>query len=669
MRISNILAKFFSPKNLTSKSSDLPFSDFSSGWQSLTGLKPYETIPTKDALGLIESYKGWVYVAVSKIAENFASNEWYLESKTSDKEVTSSKILDIFLDPNDDYSFTEILELTQIHLLLTGDAFWYLPVTKLNFTKIIILRPDLVIKNYDSKRLLTSYTYQGQTMSVEEVIQFRVGNPMMSGRGFAPLKAGESSQNIWEFIQKWNSEFFYNSAMVNGVIEGDRIMDFDTAKQIKDKWNENFRGISQSNQTAVLPFGIKYHPIGTNPRDADFMNADAMARDFILSLYGLPKAIVGMTTDYNKANIEGAEYIYAKHTIEPILRKFADQLNKKFIPRFDKNVKFEFESPIPEDKLKKAEVLEKMKWFITPNEARAEMELDPIEGGDEISKETPKNQSPDQKSEDSKKKVENSISTIYLRGEEAKKSSKNPPTEQEIENLIQTKENILAQKMSNWFGMVEKKLFGKIEKSLITKATEDFIDPAIFLDLSEILQETFKKYSFQTSKDFWKIQDEYFQETLKFDEDNIRVAVEMSANKFANQVSTSVLSELNNIFMRVIKEGASPQKAMSELKKQFPDFAKSRIKTIAQTEVSSIHNKIAVERYKFAGIEKYRWKHRTATGKERQSHVALNGKIINLAIGEKVMGEVGLLRYPHDPEALAGDVVNCRCRIEPVFEE
>ena len=103
-------------------------------------------------------------------------------------------------------------------------------------------------------------------------------------------------------------------------------------------------------------------------------------------------------------------------------------------------------------------------------------------------------------------------------------------------------------------------------------------------------------------------------------------------------------------------------KLRGSLKRAFGD-RDARALAIARTETNRATNAARHESMVANGVEKHEW-WSSRDSHVRSSHVELDGQI--RAIGEEFKPG---LKFPLDPDAPAGEVINCRCKARPVIED
>lgn len=366
---------------------------------ALFGFVQRQVAPKRNERGFVNAYKGWVYSAVTAIADEVATIDLRLMMRTSEGpvDVTEAGLapMELLYNPNPVFSFSDLIQLHQTYLDLVGRAFWYTPLTVGGKPgRILPMIPYRVQVVRDKQNIIAGYVYtdeKGQKVpfDVDEVLfdrEIDPNDPYHGGYGTA--FAADIAIDTWEYASRWNKDFFYNSAIPEGVLSTDQALSDEQFKRLKDEWNENHRGLSNARKTAVLEKGLMYHSVATSPKDMDFHNLKTDTRDEILGVFRVPRTVVGITDDVNRANAEATDYVFSKRVVSPRMRKLVDFLNKHYLPRFKMsgNYEFHYSDPTPRDLTAKVdrETRAIAGGLKTPDESRAEFDLPKVQGGDQV---------------------------------------------------------------------------------------------------------------------------------------------------------------------------------------------------------------------------------------------------------------------------------------------
>lgn len=352
--------------------------------------------------GKISNYlkqaKGWIYACVNVIADEIAGTQVRLKKFENDdvEEIFDHPVLDLLYRANTVTTKFDLIKLTFQFLELTGEAPWFLSFKGGKPVNIILLRPERlsIIPGKDGE-MVGGYKYivygvKGREeieLDPFEVVPIRYTDPDLPLRGKGPLQAIQETVMADDYAEGWNKSFFKNSASPSSVLESDKVLAKEVRARLETKLRQNYEGYNNAHKTMILEAGLKFKPLSISQKDMDFIEQQRFNRDKILAIFRVPRTVLGITDDVNRANAEATDYVFAKRTVKPKLHGFEEQLNEFLVPLFDKTGKLylEFDDPVPENvelKIKIADGVQK--GYMTVNEARELFNLDAIEGGDEL---------------------------------------------------------------------------------------------------------------------------------------------------------------------------------------------------------------------------------------------------------------------------------------------
>ena len=354
--------------------------------------------PLKNAEEYLKAYTGYSFTAISSIAEEVASVDLnlyklkFIKGQPKPELILQHEALSVLHYVNSLTTLYDMIETTQIYLELTGEAFWVILKQNQKPREMWLLRPDWVKIVPDPKEIIRHYTYhpggrfnEKVIIPRENMIHFKNFHPLNPYRGKGSVQAAALPLDIHTFAQEYNRNFFFNSAIPSLVFTTDKKLSEKAIKRFVNQWQASYGGRSKSNKIAFLGGGLKLDKVSQGAKELDFATQQRMMRDDILAVFKVPKSILGLTEDVNRANAEATNRAFMERVITPRMRKFVGHLNEFYLPMFgDNSLFFDFTDPAPEDvelKLKKYENALKYGWM-TPNEVRQAENLEPLEGGD-----------------------------------------------------------------------------------------------------------------------------------------------------------------------------------------------------------------------------------------------------------------------------------------------
>jgi HK97 family phage portal protein len=384
----------------------------------------------------LSAYQDWVYAAAHTIAEQSASIDFrafvnnskaknasiaskfftnperinkYLHSTTSElvtkdgkvekinmpqlEELEASPVLDLLNNPNPYMSRFEFLEITFLHMELTGNCFWAINRDKKGKpNELWPLMPQFVSIVPDKENFIIGYVYNVNNDNIpfapDDIIHHKYANPSDLRYGMSTVQAAARAIDTDVHAGDYNRKFFYNSAQPDAVLYTDAEIDEKMYKRLVSQWRDTFGGTANSHRTAILENGLKYQPRVLTQKDMDFLAGRNFNRDMILGIFGVPKGILGLDESMSRANLEAAQYGFMKGKIRPKMERLCDRITQDLAVQFDKKLIVNFTDPVPADKEfllneKKTSLggTTTIPWR-TPNEVRAQDGDEPIPGGD-----------------------------------------------------------------------------------------------------------------------------------------------------------------------------------------------------------------------------------------------------------------------------------------------
>lgn len=348
----------------------------------------------------LSSMTGWVFSAVSAIADEVASINLKLYQQNDDgttEEVLDHKILDVLYKVNSYTTKFDHLWLTQASLELTGEAPWLIERDVFGEPEsIYLLRPDMITPIADRDKLISGYSYRTDmsgrvvTLGTKDIMFLKYPSPLNQFRGSGTLAAAARTVDIDDEAEKWNLKFFENSARPDAVltIPGMSQMTEEQKDKLKKSLKEKYQGTDKAHNLMVLFGDMKLDKFGFNASEMDFLEQQKFSRDKILGIFRVPKAIVAQTDGVNFASAKAAQYTFSRFTINPKDERIIQQLNEFFIPLFknSENLFLDFDNPVVDDEAEKINKYNSAitNGWMTRNEVRALENLEPIMGGDYI---------------------------------------------------------------------------------------------------------------------------------------------------------------------------------------------------------------------------------------------------------------------------------------------
>ena len=321
-------------KNKTNKSKTKNFRDRSGIWINLFG-------GDSDASNWETT---WVNTGVSCRAENFAKGNIFLyrDSRGKVGEVKTHPFLDIIKKNNSyEQSFYEILYLISCNLDVYGKSFVYAVPNGVGkpVEFVLLPTPNVTILFNSAKTEIVGYEYRSGSgtnpikYSADEIIYFRLPSLTNSFAGTPTIKSLEKVIDVDNYQQMFQIKSFKNDGRVNTVIEVPAETELsDEAWEALTKMQASKVGIENSNSNMILTGGAQYKDMKITNRELDYADSREVTRDEILGKLRVPKTIVGLAENSNRATSQAEMTSFIENVIKPLSRFIVDKFNS-FIKR------------------------------------------------------------------------------------------------------------------------------------------------------------------------------------------------------------------------------------------------------------------------------------------------------------------------------------------------
>lgn len=287
-----------------------------------------------------------VYVCIQKRSSALSSLPIKLykgTDKNKRKEVITGGARTLLDSVNPWMTLDRLLTVTEQHLCLSGQAFWFLERGKGGTrppTEIWAVRPDLVKIVPDSKNFIAGFMLHPENggepiaYSTDEVIWFAYPHPKDPYAGLAPLSAARLAADTASAAMHSNKAIFANGTRVGGVLSpaDNGTITPDQAKELQQMFTK-FKGASKAHLMAVLAYNVKFQQWNMTPKDAEFLGALDLTLEEIARAFGIaPDLLGGSKRTYQ--NAPEARYAFWADTIMSEARFLQNVITERLLPMF-----------------------------------------------------------------------------------------------------------------------------------------------------------------------------------------------------------------------------------------------------------------------------------------------------------------------------------------------
>ena len=209
-------------------------------------------------------------------------------------------------------------------------------------------------------------------------------------KGLSAIRYGVQSMGAGLAADETAARFFGSGMSLSGIIESDQTLDPHQRVQLQEMLDE-YASSSRSWKVLMLEAGLKWSDAQLNPEDAQMLETRRFSIEDCCRWFGTPPIVIGHSTSGQTMWGTGVEQIllsWMSQGLNPVMRRIEATIRKDLIGRTRGRVYAEWnrEGILQMDAKAKSEFLQKMVngGIMTPNEARAKLNLSPIEGGEHL---------------------------------------------------------------------------------------------------------------------------------------------------------------------------------------------------------------------------------------------------------------------------------------------
>ena len=683
-------------------------------WATITGRKEYPfTFPTwrtGDPIFPIVNFDTFVadgynrnelvYACISLVASNAATaplRAW--KTVEGNRVPVEHPLIDLLNKPNPSQSRYEFFEMTDTFQNLEGNAF----IVKLP-DELWLARPDrmrqVIVDNGLAGYVYIREDYGRIPFLPDEVIHAKMPNPGDPydgmGRGLPPLNVAARATDVDNKATDFLSAFFKNAAVPYGMLTTKNILEDDEVTRIRARLSEQYAGSNRWHEMMILDAEASYQKLGADISEIAWPDLRKVTETRICMAFKVPPIMVGAQAGLERStfsNTEQSEKALWNQKIIPDNERIASAFTNAYADELPEGVflahdysEIEALQESRNDMFNRAQQGAAGGW-ITVNDARAEVDLPPVDGGDiflrplmvqavdasagveELTEEDEPEEAPEEDREEFGRKSFEELGNrfhkafdLIARSWEARflEASR----DQFAKELVEMQALLGSKRRKDASTFIE-----------FEKAMAEFMDmhgieewELLFLPLfAGLLAEQSVLWAETLGVGVWDITNPEAQVFLKD-----------YSFKFADKIGATTKEGLRGLVGQAQVEGWSINKLRDELGGIYGGWDKTRAEMIARTETIRSSNAGAVMSYHNAGIEYKQW-FTAQDGLVCGFCQEMHGKIVGVSENYWAMGDTMDVEVPDEKPITMTftyeDVgypplhPRCRCTILPVVEE
>lgn len=557
-------------------------------------------------------------------------------------------------------------------------------------------------------RIVSARSGYSAQVDIKDVFVQKSLNPADPyGRGKGTAESIADEIEIDEYAAKFQKRFFFNDATPSIVLKMGDATDPSTYPNQEQKdtfverWVDKLRGLINRNGVIAVDGDVDVIKLSESMKDVDMQSGRRAIADSILEHYGVPREIMGITENSNRATSENAQFIYTTRVLKKRILAREEAINTQLVSWYGSQYIWRFDEIVPDDSTFKLQVSNEgiARGTLTINEWREMNGLDPTNTGDvflipsgviAVGKEGNIAQAVADASATNAfgfpatADDEGSDDSEFIKSKKAKKK----PEEAKAKRLVSGKRSVEEinkdiKKGERAIGQVFKEYYKEFSEALPPEKTQSLLDELrpkltrlfeaspdktdyvhaargmIEKELRNLID--WEKMSTDLTSNMHDVWDQIFEQATEGVVDVSRVSNGHGGIRMHQIVEDLKHSMSEKIARAAVDPNVSAGQLTDELTAVLND--KAHVKRLADDEAFITESVGIQERAKAEGYTSKTWV-TMGDAKVRLAHRIVNGE--NVGINEVFSN--GLL-YPRDPTGSLAEIANCRCRCVYLYDD
>jgi HK97 family phage portal protein len=158
----------------------------------------------------------------------------------------------------------------------------------------------------------------------KDVIHFLIPDPDNNIEGRATVAAFNHTLEIDFYQNQYQRNFYLNDASLGMILETESELGDEQYERLSQLIKDNYESYKNTGKTLILDSGMKAKQYNNSPKDVEILPARKMIRDEIMTVFGVPKVILGITDDVNRANARESLKVFNDYVIKPFAKIFIE---------------------------------------------------------------------------------------------------------------------------------------------------------------------------------------------------------------------------------------------------------------------------------------------------------------------------------------------------------
>ena len=214
-----------------------------------------------------------------------------------------------------------------------------------------------------------------------------VKNSRNGVEGIGVLNYASHTLELAKATEKAAQDYFSSGCHVAGILTTNATrLTKDQRETIRDAWNQAHG--NKGTGMAILENGMQYSPVAANSKESQLLETRLFNLNDIARFFSISPVLLGDLSHSSYSTIEASLLEFVTHTLFPYITLIENEFTRKLIKPSEKNLFIDLDENyiVKSDKQSQANYLSTLvsKGILTINEARYQLGLNPLDGGDDL---------------------------------------------------------------------------------------------------------------------------------------------------------------------------------------------------------------------------------------------------------------------------------------------
>lgn len=231
---------------------------------------------------------------------------------------------------------------------------------------------------------------QKRKVTPDTMLHFKSGITVDGIAGISPLDYLKSTLENAASAGKFINNFYKNGLQTKGLIQYSGSLDEPAKRVFKENFESMSSGLNNSHRISLLPIGYQFTPISLSMTDAQFLENTELTIRQLAAAYGIKMHQLNDLSKATHTNIEQQQQQFYTDTLQAILTMYEQEMTFKLFSQRELDAghytRFNVDAILRADiKTRYTAYKDAIQGgFMSPNQARAKEEWEPLEGGDQL---------------------------------------------------------------------------------------------------------------------------------------------------------------------------------------------------------------------------------------------------------------------------------------------